>query len=88
VVELLVIGEPKERHKHQIALYDNGHGRGDEVCPVPGNHKVNSIDIEQFGIDPWDGRRLGLVVVVDKFHRPSQETAVLVDLVSPDLHGQ
>jgi len=31
---------------------------------------------------------LGLVVVVDKFHLPSEETAVLVDLVSPDLHGQ
>src|SRR5262245_8133878 len=67
IVELLIIGQPKETHEYEIALDDEGHGRGDLVCPIPRDHKVNLINIEQFGINARDGRRLGLVVVVDKF---------------------
>ena len=88
IVKLLVIAEPKEAHQHQIALDDNGHNRGDQVRSISRDDKVNIIDIEQFGVDARDRGRLGLVVVVDEFHRTSEETALFVDLVSPDLHGQ
>ena len=88
IVELLVIGQPEEAHEHPLTLDDNGHGRGDEIGPIARDDKVNVVHVEELAIDTWNRCRLGLVVIVDQLHRPSNETAFLVDLVAPDLHGQ
>ena len=74
--------------EHPLALDDNGHGRGDEIGPIAGDDKVDFVDIEELAVDAWHSGRLGLVVIVDQLHGPSDEAAFLVDLLLPDLHGQ
>jgi hypothetical protein len=87
VVELLVIGQPEETHEHEPALDHYGHGGGDQVRPIAGDHEVHLIDIEQLRIDAGDGRWLALIVVVDELHRSPEQAARFVDVITPELHG-
>jgi hypothetical protein len=49
---------------------------------------MHLVDVEQLRVDPGHRRRLRLVVVVDELDGPTEEAALLVHVILPELHGQ
>jgi hypothetical protein len=67
---------------------DDRHGRRDHVGRVTADHDVHFIDVEQLGVDARNGRRVGLVIVINELYRPTEKPALGVDLFLPDLHRE
>jgi hypothetical protein len=65
-----------------------GHGQGNHVGAVAADDQIDLVDVEELGVDARDGVRLGLIVVVDELDRATEQPALGVDILFPDLLRQ
>jgi hypothetical protein len=87
VLEVLVDGK-SERIHDEFAMFDDcRHGSGTDIGPRS-EQQVDVIDVKQLGVDRGNESRIALVIVVDEFHRATEQSAFGVDIRRPDLSCQ
>src|SRR5262249_53347797 len=67
---------------------DHRHRRREHIGTVTTDDDVDFVDIEQLAVDARHRRRVALVVVVNKLHRPSEKTALGVGFLDPYFHRE
>ena len=76
----------KESFLHRV-MYEERAGTG-AVIHLHSTHSVAIsclADVDQLGVDAGDVRRVRLVVVEHELHLPPEQSALLVDVLGPDL---
>ena len=87
-MELTVNIQAEQSDQGQFTLHGEGQGGGDHVGAVAGDQQVHVVHIKQFGKDAWHQRRIGLVVIGQQPDGATQQAALGVSFLHPDLHGQ
>jgi len=88
IVELAVDGEAQQADEHLLAADHQRHGGRQHVGAVATDDQIDLVDVEQLGVDAGDGRRIGLVVIVDELDRATEQAAAGIDVFLPDLLRQ
>jgi len=74
--------------RHLVCLHDHRHCRRDHVGGIGPDQQVDFVDADELGVDAGHVVGIALVVVINEFDGPSQESALGVDVVAPDFRRQ
>src|SRR5262249_52617333 len=58
------------------------------LVPYPTEHRLTLVEVDQLGVDPWPGGRVGLIIVVHELARPAEQSPLGVAIPPPDLLRQ
>jgi hypothetical protein len=68
--------------------HDGWNGRGHQIRSIRADHEIDFVHVEQLRIDPGHIRRIGLVIVIDELHGPTEQAALGIDFFLPDLGAE
>ena len=87
-MHLAIGGDAEQPDRQIIMLLHRQDRRHDHVRSVRPDDQVDLVDFNQLGVDARNERWIALIVVVDEFDRPSEQPALGVDVILPDLYGE
>jgi hypothetical protein len=85
VADLAVDLEREVADQQKAALLDHRHDRRRRHRRIGRKQKIDLVDVDQFRIDCRGLRGARFVVIHDKFDLATEQAALGVDIVAPDL---
>src|SRR5581483_5894382 len=85
--EVVVDPGAEQTDEQSVLGDDQRHRRGDLRRGITAEHEVDFVDVDQLAVDAGDLRRARLIIVIDELHLAAEQTALGVDVVLPDFHG-
>src|SRR5262249_25806401 len=85
IVEVPVDADSRETDRELVVRDDRRHRRCDEVGAIRPEQQVHLIDRDQLGVDAGNIGRPTLVLIDDELDRSAEQSALGIDVVTPDF---